>query len=68
MWCALATGLCLLGAAGVVWSGYGGAWAGALLAGAVFADSAGLQPAPYAMLADMFTYQVRAPSQHKSWH
>ncbi|KAJ8710940.1 hypothetical protein PYW08_009455 [Mythimna loreyi] len=59
VWCGVATGLCLLGGAGAVWGALGGAWAGALLAGAVFADSAGLQPAPYAMLADMFTYQYR---------
>ncbi|KAH9643269.1 hypothetical protein HF086_005931 [Spodoptera exigua] len=32
---------------------------GAALAGAVFADSAGLQPAPYAMLADAFEYEFR---------
>lgn len=59
VWCGVLTGLCLWGGAGAVWGGAGGLWAGAALAGAVFADSAGLQPAPYAMLADMFHYQVR---------
>ncbi|PZC79341.1 hypothetical protein B5X24_HaOG216490 [Helicoverpa armigera] len=57
VWCGLITGVCLCGGAGAVRAG--GAGAGVALAAAVFADSAGLQPAPYAMLADMFHYQYR---------
>ncbi|XP_063897629.1 probable metabolite transport protein CsbC [Helicoverpa armigera] len=57
VWCGLITGVCLCGGAGAVRAG--GAGAGVVLAAAVFADSAGLQPAPYAMLADMFHYQYR---------
>ncbi|CAH2057528.1 unnamed protein product, partial [Iphiclides podalirius] len=34
--------------------------AGVALAAAVAADSAGLQPAPYALLADMFHYEYRS--------
>ncbi|XP_063833831.1 facilitated trehalose transporter Tret1-like [Ostrinia nubilalis] len=56
---AFATGGCLAAGAGAAWAGRGG-WAGAALAGAVAADNAGLQPAPYAMLADMFHYQFRS--------
>ncbi|CAD0249709.1 unnamed protein product [Spodoptera exigua] len=59
VWCGVATGACLCGGAAAVWGGAGGAVAGGALAGAVFADSAGLQPAPYAMLADAFEYEFR---------
>lgn len=57
VWGAVATGASLGAGAGAVWAG---SRRGALaaLAAAVFADSAGLQPAPYALLAEMFTYQV----------
>lgn len=53
----LTGGLLGVGAALVRWGG-GGVGAAAALGGAVAADSLGMQPAPYALLADMFTYQV----------
>lgn len=59
VWCGVATSACLCGGAGALWGGATGWWAGGALAGAVFADSAGLQPAPYAMLADAFEYEFR---------
>lgn len=63
VWSGLTTGLGLaLGAALLPLSplaALGGvAPAGLALAAAVAADSAGLQPAPYALLADMFNYKV----------
>lgn len=52
------TGVAMLcGAAAVQWAA-GGLWVALALGAAVFADSAGLQPAPYAVLADMFDYEV----------
>lgn len=47
----------MCGAAAVQWAA-GGLWVALALGAAVFADSAGLQPAPYAVLADMFDYEV----------
>ncbi|CAB3249350.1 unnamed protein product [Arctia plantaginis] len=58
-WCGLVTGMSMLcGAAAVQWAA-GGLWMAIALGTAVFADSAGLQPAPYAVLADMFDYEYR---------
>ncbi|KAJ0171575.1 hypothetical protein K1T71_013125 [Dendrolimus kikuchii] len=57
--CSVSTGICLTTAAIAVWLGAASGWAAALLAGAVAFDSAGMQPAPYALLADMFHYQYR---------
>ncbi|CAG9792601.1 unnamed protein product [Diatraea saccharalis] len=72
VWCGVLTALCLCaGGACAAWAagaagGAGAArWgAGAALAGAVGADSAGLQSAPYALLADMFTYPVYLSHNH----
>lgn len=58
IWGGLVTGASLALAAGAVRLAAGAPWAAAALGAAVFADSAGLQPAPYAMLADMFDYEV----------
>lgn len=55
---AFVTGGCLALATAAAWLGRG-QWAGLALAGAVAADNVGLQPAPYALLADMFHYQVK---------
>ncbi|CAK1591375.1 unnamed protein product [Parnassius mnemosyne] len=64
VWSALCTGAFLAaGAVLVAWPRLrvGGARAAGLaLAAAVAADSAGLQPAPYALLADMFHYEFRS--------
>ncbi|XP_075985628.1 uncharacterized protein LOC142982829 [Anticarsia gemmatalis] len=60
VWCGLCTGACLALGAGAVAGGARALWPAAALALAVFADSAGLQPAPYAMLADMFDYEYRS--------
>ncbi|XP_072948394.1 uncharacterized protein [Epargyreus clarus] len=62
VWCAAGTGAALAAAAALV--GAGGAAGGAggaavALAVAVAVDSAGLQPAPYSLLADMFHYEYR---------
>ncbi|CAG4939866.1 unnamed protein product [Colias eurytheme] len=67
VWCAwgvggaLATAAVLLGVGGVEGAGGAGGVQGAALAIAVAVaiDAAGLQPAPYALLADMFHYQYR---------
>ncbi|KAM3956831.1 LOW QUALITY PROTEIN: putative metabolite transport protein CsbC [Aphomia sociella] len=57
----LAAALLAAGGAAVRWGARdGGALAGAALAAAVGVDSAGLEPAPYALLADMFHYQYRS--------
>lgn len=58
----MATAACLGVGAGALWLGSGARadlWTTLALAGAVGFDSAGLQPAPYAVLADMFHYEVR---------
>ncbi|CAH0402964.1 unnamed protein product [Chilo suppressalis] len=61
VWAAVVTALCLAsGGAAVLAARGAGAGAGVALAAAVGADSAGLQTAPYALLADMFHYQVLA--------
>ncbi|CAG4952010.1 unnamed protein product [Parnassius apollo] len=64
VWSALCTGLCLAAGAALVARPrlrVGGVRAAGLaLAAAVAADSAGLQPAPYALLADMFHYEFRS--------
>ncbi|CAB3244810.1 unnamed protein product [Arctia plantaginis] len=59
IWGGMVTGVSLALAAVAVQVAAGGPWAAAALGSAVFADSAGLQPAPYAMLADMFDYEYR---------
>ncbi|XP_026318267.1 uncharacterized protein LOC113229012 [Hyposmocoma kahamanoa] len=59
----LATAACLGAGAGAIWLGTGvraDLWTTLALAGAVGFDSAGLQPAPYAVLADMFHYECPA--------
>lgn len=56
VWSAAAAGGALALAAAL--AGRSARGAAAALALAVAADSAGLQPAPYALLADMFHYQV----------
>ncbi|XP_047539997.1 solute carrier family 2, facilitated glucose transporter member 8-like [Vanessa atalanta] len=59
--CAVLTGAALALAA--VLTGVTAVGATAAIAVAVAADSAGLQPAPYALLADMFHYQYRSCAQ-----
>lgn len=56
IWCAVLTGTSLALAAWLVGVSTGGT--AIAIAAAIAADSAGLQPAPYAILADMFHYQV----------
>ncbi|XP_064075063.1 solute carrier family 2, facilitated glucose transporter member 8-like [Vanessa tameamea] len=59
--CAVLTGAALALAAAL--TGVTAVGATAAIAVAVAADSAGLQPAPYALLADMFHYQYRSCAQ-----
>ncbi|XP_049880352.1 probable metabolite transport protein CsbC, partial [Pectinophora gossypiella] len=59
VWTALICGGCLAVGAGLAWSGAGAATLAGLLGVAVAADSLGMQPAPYALLADMFHYRYR---------
>ncbi|XP_045762979.1 high-affinity hexose transporter HXT6-like [Maniola jurtina] len=57
IWCAVLTGVFLALAAWLV--GISTSGTAVAIAFAIAADSAGLQPAPYAVLADMFHYQYR---------
>ncbi|CAH2251916.1 jg13817 [Pararge aegeria aegeria] len=57
IWCGLLTGISMSIAAWLV--GVSTSGTAIAIAVAIAADSAGLQPAPYAVLADMFHYQYR---------
>ncbi|XP_041977041.1 probable metabolite transport protein CsbC [Aricia agestis] len=58
VWCATLTGIALAASAVLVYFG-SPTFAAVGLAAAVAADAAGLQPAPYSLLADMFDYEFR---------
>ncbi|KAI5639222.1 sugar transporter domain-containing protein [Phthorimaea operculella] len=59
VWTAVICAGCLVTGTTLAWVGGSATWLAVALAGAVAADSLGMQPAPYALLADMFDYRYR---------
>ncbi|KAJ2940965.1 hypothetical protein O0L34_g10227 [Tuta absoluta] len=59
VWTAVICAGCLVTGTTLAWVGGSATWLAVALAGAVAADSLGMQPAPYALLADMFHYRYR---------